>query len=48
MCVDTNMVNEVALICNKPRSRNKEPLKLYSDIYNLVKDKEHFIITTKC
>lgn len=25
---------------------NKEPLKLYSDIYNLVKDKEYFVITT--
>ncbi len=25
---------------------NKEPLKLYCDIYNLVKDKEYFVITT--
>ena len=25
---------------------NKEPLKLYCYIYNLVKDKEHFVITT--
>ena len=25
---------------------NKQPLKLYSDIYNLVKDKEYFVITT--